>query len=116
MKRSEMLKKNHLFTAAYRKGKSRAAANVVVYALRNYHRAAATKIGIAASAKLGGAVKRNRVKRIIRAAAGSMYPRLDCGYFIIIAARKPCFDKQRKSTEIERELSGLFAGLNLFKA
>lgn len=59
-----MLHKNKNFQAVYRSGKSYANRMVVLYVLPNHTNA--RRIGFAAGKKLGGAVVRNRVKRLLR--------------------------------------------------
>ena len=95
---------NHLFSKAYRKGKSHAGKYVAVYVLKNYsgkkESFSCTKLGITVNKKLGKAVKRSRVKRIIRAAYCENMPFLKQGYIIIVAARGAAFDKGVKSTSV----------------
>ena len=99
---------NHLFSKAYRKGKSNAGKYIAVYVLKNYggkkEAFPRTKLGITVNKKLGKAVKRSRVKRIIRAAYRENMPYMKQGYIVIIAARGAAFDKGVKSTDIARQL------------
>lgn len=100
---------NHLFSKAYRKGKSNAGKYTAVYVLKNYggkngRGKSQTKLGITVNKKLGKAVKRSRVKRIIRAAYRECLPVLKPGYIIIVAARGAAFDKGVKSTDVYRGL------------
>lgn len=60
------LKENRDFRRLYARGRSAAADCLVVYAMRN--RYGAGRLGITAGVKLGTAVQRNRVKRLIREA------------------------------------------------
>ena len=67
---------NHLYSKAYAKGKKFVAHNVIVYVLKdlkseklknaNPMKEHINRIGLTVSKKLGGAVVRNRVKRILR--------------------------------------------------
>ena len=71
------IKENHLYRKAYQGGRRAAAANLCVYILRDKksnvlkkahpEKKLINRVGIAASKKIGGAVERNRAKRVIRA-------------------------------------------------
>ena len=72
------------------------------------------RLGLSVSKKLGGAVVRNRVKRIIRAAYDAQKAELKTGFLIVIGARGAATKK--KSTDIERELVAAFHFLDMFSA
>ena len=59
-----VLKKNKNFQTVYRLGKSYANRMLVVYILKRNDQH--SKVGFAAGKKLGNAVTRNRVKRLLR--------------------------------------------------
>ncbi len=61
-----ILRKNNSFQAVYRSGKSFANKSIVLYVLPN--QGAKRKVGFAAGKRLGNAVIRNRVKRLLREA------------------------------------------------
>ncbi len=107
-----------MFSKAYRKGKSHAGKYVAVYVLKNYGEKKGiplTKLGVTVNKKLGKAVKRSRVKRIIRAAYRENMPFLKNGYIIIVAARGAAFDKGVKSTELARQMKKSFEKLGVLK-
>ena len=85
MKRTAVIKKNRDFTRLYRRGKSAVAPVLVIYAARN--RRGANRIGITATKKIGGAVERNRAKRLIRAAYTVLEEEIPSGWDFIFVAR-----------------------------
>ena len=46
-----------------------------------------SRVGVAASRKLGSAVARNRAKRLLRAAAQHLYPQITAGWDVMLIAR-----------------------------
>jgi len=96
------IKENHLYQKAYRTGRRKFAGNLSVYILRDKlsgilkkqhpQKIRINRVGISASKKVGGAVQRNRAKRVIREA----YRKIDkefgikTGYLIVITPRPSC--------------------------
>ena len=105
---------NHLYRKAYKNGKRSSPRSISVYVLRDRHAALLKKqnpekktinrIGISASKKIGGAVQRNRAKRVIREA----YRQIDketgirTGYLIVIVPRTEC--TVLKMQDVKRDL------------
>lgn len=119
------VKENHLYNKAYTKGKRFFGRYVRVYVLKdlkakkvmlaNPEKEYLNRLGISVSKKNGGAVVRNRIKRIIREAYRAI-ERDDIlykGYLVIIAAKNDAADV--KSTDIERELRYAFRKLEMTK-
>ena len=119
-KKLNSLCENHLFTKTYAKGASSVNKFCAVYAMKKIKKAPngslpASKLGIAVNAKLGGAVERNRVKRIIREAYRHNLSKIAPGNIIVISARGAAFSKNVKSTHIEKVLDVSFSELGLYK-
>jgi len=109
MKFSTSLKKNYEFKRLYNRGKSAASPYVAVYCRKNG--SSENRLGITVSTKLGGAVKRNRVKRRLKEIYRLNEEKLICGYDIVIVARM----KSRYSSfhELESSVLSLFQKLKL---
>lgn len=118
------IKENHLFVKAYTKGAKFSASTVCVYVLKDYkakklrnenpQKLFLNRIGFAASKKLGGAVVRNRCKRIMRAAYREIIAekQIKTGNLIVISARGQAIDAS--SAKVKKDLICAFQKLCLF--
>ena len=70
-----------------------------------------TRIGVAAGKSVGNAVKRNRAKRLIRAAAWELYPQMESGYDLVLIARSPII--QVKMPQVRTALQQLLQRADL---
>ena len=116
---------NHLYSKAYSKGKRAVTSALAVYVLPDYKakilaksnpsKEIVNRIGLTTSTKLGGAVVRSRVRRILREGLYALEKRktLKKGFLIVIAARSASV--KLKSTDIERELDIAFTKLGMYE-
>ena len=116
---------NHLYQKAYTKGKRAVLPSVAVYVLPDYQakriakarpdRRTVNRIGLTVSTKLGGAVVRSRVRRILRAALQDVYRegRVKTGFLIVVAARGAAVNM--KSTEMTADIRRAFDRLSLIE-
>ncbi len=88
MKKAYRVKKNTEFQEVFKKGRSFANRQFVVYSLKKPGQTH-FRIGISVSKKVGNAVTRNRIKRCIRQAFHELENVLEHEYDYIIIARKP---------------------------
>lgn len=119
-KKLNPLTENHLFTKAFTRGATETSKLCAVYILKNIKRnfdgsLPKTKVGIAVNAKLGGAVKRSRVKRIIREGVRPLYNQLSDGLIVVISARGAAFSKTAKSTTMNVCIDSCFLKLGAYR-
>ncbi len=119
------IKENHLYRKTFQRGKRWSGKFVSVYILKdlsakrlkkeNPQKQYINRIGLSVPKREGGAIERNRVKRIIRAGLQGVERRytLCRGYLIVIAAR-PGIERQ-KSQAIESELRYIFKKLEMIR-
>lgn len=93
------IRENHLYSKAYARGKKYVAKHVVVYVLPDYaasklakanpEKKKVNRVGITVTKKIGGAVVRNRAKRIIREGyrLSDKNSPVRRGFLIVIVAR-----------------------------
>ena len=114
---------NHLYSKAYARGKKFVGRHVVVYVLPDYAAARLAKanptgqrlnrVGITVTKKLGGAVVRNRAKRIIREGyrLSDKKSPVKRGFLVVIVARSSIV--RAKSGHIEADLTAAFRKLGM---
>lgn len=66
------------------------------------------RIGIVASRRVGGAVRRNRAKRVLREASRSLVSELEPGSRMVIVARRSLVDEGLRTPAVAAELRRLF--------
>jgi ribonuclease P protein component len=119
------IKENHLYRKTFQRGKRWSGKFVSVYVLKdlaakklkkaNPQKQYINRIGLSVPKREGGAIERNRVKRIIRAGLQGVERRhpLRRGFLIVIAARPGI--EGVKSPAVESELRYIFKKLEMFE-
>ena len=94
------------FERVYRQGRSHGSRHFVLHAFPRDAVADEPRLGVSVSRKVGGAVDRNRVKRLLREAFRAEAPRLPPGLDVVIVARPDALEL------VEREgLAGVQAAI-----
>lgn len=118
------IKENHLYSKAYSKGKRAVTSALAVYVLPDYaakrlakahpQKTVVNRIGLTTSTKLGGAVVRSRLRRIMREGLRALEKEknLKVGFLIVIAARSAAVDLN--SNEIKDQLDFAFKKLGMY--
>ena len=118
------IKENHLYLKAFRQGGRFVGKTVAVYVLKDYaakklmkahpEKKYVNRLGLSVTKKVGGAVGRNRAKRIIRAAYRELigHKSLKTGFLIVISAKPEIAGKSSK--DVYADLSFAFKKLEMY--
>lgn len=96
------------FDRVFRHGRSHASRELVLYVFPRREEEQA-RLGLSVSRKVGGAVQRNRIKRLLREAFALESPRLPAGTDAVVVARRDArtLAEREGLSGIHRALSGL---------
>ena len=115
---------NHLYLKTFRKGKRFSGRLLSVYVLKDHHADRLQKedplhrrknrLGLSVTKKIGGAVERSRVKRILRAGYDGVKSGLRTGFLIVISPYPQILSV--KSTDVRKELRYAFRKMDMMEA
>lgn len=111
MNRKYSIKKNKEFQNVFKKGKSVANRQFVIYQLVKEEET--IRFGLSVSKKIGNAVMRNRIKRLMKEVLRELTPELYQNRDIVIIARKPTANMDYQ--EIKKSLNHVLKVAKLFK-
>jgi ribonuclease P protein component len=115
-RRRRRLSRSGEFERVYREGRSHASRHLVVYAFpRGEGGDSEPRLGVSVGRKLGGAIERNRMKRLLREAFWSAAEDLRDGHDFVIVARPAAGELARQGGEeaIETDLREVLAAAGL---
>ena len=115
------IKEHHLYNKTYRSSRRFFGKYVCIYVLKDTHarllqkshpqKIIVNRFGISVSKKVGTAVKRNRAKRVIRAAYAPLEDKLYKGFLIVVSAKPEI--AEAKSTDVQNEMRYAFKRLEM---
>ncbi len=114
MKKTDMLKKNYEFRNVLSKGKYYSGDNIEIF-IKKGNNKAKNYIGIAVSVKAGKAVKRNRVKRLIREVYKEIEISIETGYCIVFLWKKKKDIENATYKTVKDDLQSIFGKIDLLK-
>jgi ribonuclease P protein component len=112
------LRRSADFDRVYRHGRSHANRYLVMYAFPRGHDGQEPRLGVSVGRKVGGAVERNRVKRLLReafAASSSGLPR-DHDFVLVARPDAGLLARERGEPGVEQTLRELIAEAGLGNA
>ena len=112
MKHTIMLKKNYEFKNVLSKGKYYSAENIEAFILKNNFNY--NLLGLAISTKIGKAVKRNMIKRLIRESYNNTEQSIKLGYSIVFLWKKKADIKNATYNNIKKDMNIVFDKAELF--
>ena len=119
------IKEHHLYNKAFSRGERYVTKTVAVYVLRDYAakrlmlanplKTYFNRVGLSVGKRLGGAVVRNRAKRLLREAyrAVKTMTGLKTGYLVVLAARDDI--RGKKTADVTKDLARAFRALGMIE-
>ena len=110
--KAAILNQNKDFRSLYYRGRSKVSPYLVVYVRKN--KLGLNRIGITSGKKLGGAVQRNRCRRLIREAYRLLSPQIQGHWDIVFVARTRTVHASMQ--QVKHAMNEQFRALSLLSA
>jgi ribonuclease P protein component len=104
------------FDRVYREGRSHSSRHLVVYSFPREPGDDGPRLGVSVGRRVGGAVDRNRVKRVLRESFWSIAPELPAGHDFVIVARADAGVLAGEADAMEGELREVLRAAGLIQA
>lgn len=107
--RRRRLSRSAEFDRVYREGRSHAGRHLVLYSFPREDADEPPRLGLSVGRKVGGAVERNKVKRLLRDAFWQSEERLPAGHDFVVVARSDAaeFAEREGLAGVKSELDAL---------
>ena len=106
MKKTKMLKKNYEFKYVLSKGKYYSGENIEEFIYKNNYEY--NLLGLAISTKIGKAVKRNMIKRLLRETYKGLENNISNGYSIVFLWKKKVNINNATYNNIKKDMNSIF--------
>ena len=113
MKKTKMLKKNYEFKRVFSKGKYYSGKYLEAFIKKNYSNFNYNYLGLAISVKTAKAVKRNKIKRLIRECYKNLEFDINVGQSIIFLWKKKANINNATFQNIKADMNSIFEKSNL---
>jgi ribonuclease P protein component len=113
--RRQRLSRSAEFDRVFREGRSHASRQLVVHSFPHEETDAEPRLGVSVGRKVGGAVQRNRVKRLLREGFAAVADELPRGHDFVVVARPEAagFAADGGEQAVEAALRELLEGAGL---
>lgn len=115
MKKTLMLKKNYEFRNVLNRGKYYSGRYIEAFIKHNNHNQKNNFLGIAISVKIGKAVKRNHLKRLIRESYYVFEEDIKLGNSIVILCKKKTNVDELNFQKVKEDLEFILKKANIFE-
>lgn len=113
MKNTQTLKKNYEFANILTKGKYYSGKYIAIYYFKNSSNC--NKIGIAVGTKIAKAVRRNRIRRVIRESYRLLENNIEFGYSMVFLWKKKINIEQATFQNVQTDMKNFFIKNKMYK-